>query len=149
MRQELYRYCGGRQSRKFHRGIPQVSYLVYPDFERDPHPALKASLIVPLNTFRIQYRDYTDTKNPPILHRKETFLTPAHPLYAKFARLTHQEEQWVLYERPEVIGTREGWRTRLNAFGVRLSGHRLIRNQPQPEPAAIALKDLPGGIISV
>jgi DNA phosphorothioation-associated putative methyltransferase len=117
---------------KLHRGIPQVSYLAYPDFERDPHLALKASLIVPLSTFRIQYRDYTEAKNPPILHRKETFLAPAHPLYAMFARLTHQEEQWGLYEQPEVIGTREGWRTRLDALRVHLSGHRLIRNQSQP-----------------
>jgi DNA phosphorothioation-associated putative methyltransferase len=107
---------------KLHRSIPQVSYLAYPDFERDPHPALKASLIVPLNTFRIQYRDYTEVKNPPILHRKETFLTPAHPLYAEFARLTRQEERWGLYERPEVIGTREGWRTRLDELRVHLSG---------------------------
>jgi DNA phosphorothioation-associated putative methyltransferase len=42
---------------KLHRHKPQVSYLSYPDFERDPHPALAASLIVPLQTFRIQYRD--------------------------------------------------------------------------------------------
>jgi DNA phosphorothioation-associated putative methyltransferase len=100
---------------KLHRGIPQVSYLAYPDFECDPHPALKASLIVPLNTFRIQYRDYTEAKNPPILHRKETC----------------QEERWGLYERPEVIGTREGWRTRLDELRVYLSGHRLIRNRPR------------------
>lgn len=118
---------------KLHRGMPQVSYLAYPDFERDPHPALMATLIVPLDTFRIQYRDYTDAKNPPILHRKETFLAPGHPLYAKFARLTRQEERWGLYERPEVIGTREGWRTRLDALGGHLCGHRLIKSLPQPE----------------
>jgi DNA phosphorothioation-associated putative methyltransferase len=122
-----------------------ISYLAYPDFERDPHPALMAALIVPLNTFRIQYRDYTNAKNPPILHRKETFLAPGHPLYAKFARLTGQEEQWGLYERSEVIGTREGWRTRLDALGVHLCGHRLIKNQPQPNQSAMALKDLPSG----
>jgi hypothetical protein len=91
---------------------------------------LVAALIVPLNTFRIQYRDYTDAKNPPILHRKETFLPPGHQLYAKFERLTRQEERWGLYEKPEVIGTREGWRTRLDALGVRLYGHRLVRNPP-------------------
>ena len=33
---------------KLHRDQPQVSYLSYPDFERDPHPALASSLLVPL-----------------------------------------------------------------------------------------------------
>jgi hypothetical protein len=37
--------------------------------------------------------DYDQNANPPILHRKETFLRPAHPLHAKFARLTQQEEK--------------------------------------------------------
>jgi DNA phosphorothioation-associated putative methyltransferase len=128
---------------KLHRGMPQVSYLAYPDFERDPHPVLVAALIVPLKTFRIQYRDYTDAKNPPILHRKETFLPPGHPLYAKFERLTRQEERWGLYARPEVIGTREGWRTQLDALGVRLCGHRIIRNQPQPESVSNGSKRSP------
>jgi DNA phosphorothioation-associated putative methyltransferase len=128
---------------KLHRGIPQVSYLAYPDFEHDPHPGLVASLIVPLKTFRIQYRDYTDAKNPPILHRKETFLPPSHPLYAKFERLTRQEERWGLYARPEVTGTREGWRTQLDALGVRLCGHRLIKNQPRPESVSNGSKKSP------
>jgi DNA phosphorothioation-associated putative methyltransferase len=105
-----------------------VSYLSYPDFERDPHPALAASLLVPLQTFRIQYRDYRDSSNPPILHRKEEFLPLDHPLRPKFSRLTGQEEKWGLYEKPELIGMREGWERILADRGVCFSGHRLIRN---------------------
>ncbi len=112
---------------KLHRGSPQMSYLSYPEFERDPHPALAASLVVPLQTFRIRYHDYKDSKNPPILHRKEEFLPPDHPLRSKFARLTCQEEKWGLYEQPETIGTREGWEKVLAEGGVRLSGHRLLQ----------------------
>ena len=37
--------------------------------------------------------DYGQSANPPILHRKETFLHPAHPLHAKFARLMQQQEK--------------------------------------------------------
>jgi DNA phosphorothioation-associated putative methyltransferase len=107
-----------------------MSYLSYPEFERDPHPALAASLVVPLQTFRIRYYDYKDSKNPPILHRKEEFLPPDHPLRAKFARLTRQEEKWGLYEQPETIGTREGWEKVLAERGVHLSGHRLLRQLP-------------------
>jgi DNA phosphorothioation-associated putative methyltransferase len=116
---------------KLHRGIPQVSYLAYPDFERDPHPALAAALIVPLRTFQIHYREYMDSKNPPILHRKETFLPPDHPLRPKFARLTRQEERWGLYDVPERIGTREGWHQRLAEQGICLAGHQLIRHMPR------------------
>ena len=112
---------------KLHRGMPQASYLSYPDFERDPHPALAASLLVPLQTFRIQYRDYRDSPNPPILHRKEEFLPQDHSLRQKFSRLTRQEEKWGLYQNPELIGTREGWEKTLANRGVRLSGHRLVQ----------------------
>ena len=112
---------------KLHQGKPQVSYLYYPDFEKDPHPALAASLLVPLNTFHIQYREYTDSKNPFILHRKETFLAPDHPLRPKFARLTKQEERYNLYDKAELIGTREGWQRVLDEKGVYHAGHRLLR----------------------
>lgn len=59
---------------KLHREIPQVSYLGYPDFDSDPHPALAGSLLVHLQSFRVSYRDYSTSENPPILHRKEEFI---------------------------------------------------------------------------
>ena len=120
---------------KLHRELPQISYLSYPEFDRDPHPALATSLLVPLQTFRIQHRDYTNSNNPPILHRKETFIPPAHPLYAKFSRLTRQEEKWGLYEKPQEIGTRAGWEQTLAARSVKLSGHRLVRRH-EPKGAS-------------
>jgi DNA phosphorothioation-associated putative methyltransferase len=118
---------------KLHRGKPQVSYLAYPEFESDPHPTLFASLIIPLQTFHIYYREYVDSKNPPVLHRKETFLPPDHSLREKFSRLTRQEEQHHLYEQPELIGTREGWQQELDKRGLYLRGHRLLR-----KPVALA-----------
>jgi DNA phosphorothioation-associated putative methyltransferase len=114
---------------KLHLGKPQVSYLYYPDFDTDPHPALNASLVVPLQTFHVQYREYMDSENPFILHRKETFLSPDHPLQPKFARLTRQEERYCLYESPELIGTKRGWETVLHEKGVYLSGHKLLRKE--------------------
>ena len=111
---------------KLHRRQPQISYLAYPEFERDPHPTLFASLIVPLQTFHIQYREYTDSKNPPILHRKEEFVSTEHPLRPKFARLTRQEEQSHLYDSPESIGTRDGWQKVLDEHKVKIQGHRLL-----------------------
>lgn len=117
---------------KLSQAKPQVSYLYYPDFESDPHPALAASLVVPLNTFHIDYREYKDSKNPFILHRKETFLAPDHPLRPKFARLTHQEERYNLYDKPELIGTREGWQRVLDEKEVYIAGHRLLCKKQSP-----------------
>jgi hypothetical protein len=80
-----------------------------------------------LRTREIECFDYTASNNPPILRRKETFLTADHPLHAKFARLTEQEEGRGLLDDTATIGTREGWQVRLSARGFALRGHRLIR----------------------
>jgi DNA phosphorothioation-associated putative methyltransferase len=106
---------------------PIVSYLSYPNFETDPHPALASSLLVHLQTFRVQVRQYTASENPPILHRKEVFVRLDDPLRPKYERLTRQEEAKGLYETPSEIGNLLGWQKVLALRGVRLSGHRLLR----------------------
>lgn len=108
---------------------PQISYLYYPDFEKRPHPTLAGSLVVPLNTFRIKYAEYFDSRNPFILHRKETLVARDHPLHERFERLTKQEERAGLYEQPQLIGTKEGWDTILMMKGFTHSGHRLIKKR--------------------
>lgn len=105
---------------------PKVSYLSYPGFDRDPHPALTASVSVNLQTFRVRQRHYTADRNPPILHRKETFVSPEHPQRAKFARLTRLEEAKGLFVEPAMIGMREGWERVLHSKGFTLRGHRLV-----------------------
>jgi DNA phosphorothioation-associated putative methyltransferase len=111
---------------KLHRQDRKVSYLFYPDFERDPHPALQASLRADLRTFDIRFRDFRGSANPPILHRKEAFLNPDHPLHQKFSRLTAQEEKADLLGVPG-IGRRNSWNRLLQEEGWRLAGHRLVR----------------------
>lgn len=112
---------------KLHRKTPQISYLTYPDFDRDPHPALQSSFLVDLQAFRVDIRQYDLTKNPPILHRKETFVTEHYPLWDKFSRLTAQEEKFGLYAEPARIGTRDGWQEVLREQGVTLRGHRVLK----------------------
>lgn len=114
---------------KLHLGEPMISYLSYPGFESDPHPALATSMTVHLQTFRVRVRDYADSRNPPILHRKDAFLATDHPLHTKFARLTRQEESKGLYEVPDRIGTRLGWERLLATKRLCLRGHRLIRRR--------------------
>jgi hypothetical protein len=64
-----------------------------------------------------------------VLHRKETFLLPDHPLNAKFARLTQQEERHGLLDDAASIGTRAGWQARLHTRGFTLRGHALRRRR--------------------
>lgn len=112
---------------KIHTDRPAISYLAYPDFDRDPHPALQSGYIVRLDALRVDHRDYTGHANPPILHRKESFLAADDPRRSKFARLTRQEERAGLFAEPSRIGNRQGWATLLRSHGLAFSGHRLVK----------------------
>ena len=70
----------------------KISFLSYPDFESDAHPALRHAITVDLVTGKARQLDYADNLNPPILHRKETFLPKDHPLWKTFRALTEAEE---------------------------------------------------------
>jgi DNA phosphorothioation-associated putative methyltransferase len=112
---------------KLNRLEPKISYLSYPQFERDPHPVLRASVRADLRALRIKFRDFSTSDNPPILHRKETFVPPQHPTREKFARLTEQEEKAGLLNQPVGIGMRNEWARLVSNSGYRLMGHRLIK----------------------
>ena len=111
---------------KLHFAEPTVSYLSYPNFERDPHPSLSTSVFVHLQTFKMRFRQYTNSENPPILHRKELFVRPDDPLRVKYERLTRQEEAKGLYAFPSEIGSRTGWEKALEAKQLSFRGHRLV-----------------------
>ncbi len=118
---------------KLHRHSGKVSYLVYPDFATNPHPALLRSIKLSLRTRELDCFDYSRSTNPPILHRKETFLPPCHALVARFARLTRQEESHGLLDETASIGTRAGWQRRLAERGFTVRGHRLVRRRVERE----------------
>lgn len=111
---------------KLHREKPQVSYSSYPTFDIDPHPALESVVIARLRQLNVSFRDYRESTNPPILHRKETFVDHGYPNREKFARLSAQEEKFGLLSSAE-IGTRTGWNDVLSRSGLTLRGHRVIR----------------------
>ena len=111
---------------KLNRLKPQVSYLVYPTFDTDPHPALKYSIVGKLGEARMKHRSFHESRNPPILHRKEAFLPSDDRRFAKFRRLTLQEENAGLLDRSD-IGTRSGWEQILRDNGVAIRGHKLLR----------------------
>jgi DNA phosphorothioation-associated putative methyltransferase len=110
---------------KLHTNKPQISYLYYPEFDTDPHPCLSTSVRVELQDLQVDYRDYRSSMNPPILHRKETFVTPDYPQYEKFAKLTKQEEDWGLLDDIHSIGTRKGWQKCLEDNCAEIRNHRV------------------------
>lgn len=121
---------------KFHLPAPKISFLSYPDFEKDPHPALAESVIVDLVTGKTRRDDYRGRSNPPILHRKETFQSSDHPLHGKFAKLTREEEEAGLLDETSRIGFRLNWERALAERGLGFKGHRLVETREAPAPAA-------------
>src|SRR6185312_15026610 len=94
---------------KFRTDELKVSFLCYPDFQVDAHPALRHAVTIDLVTGRARHTDYANNLNPPILHRKETFLCERHPDRAKFEALTRSEEGAGLYEHSATIGFKLNW----------------------------------------
>jgi DNA phosphorothioation-associated putative methyltransferase len=133
----VYEGCGrvllgtveGATITKLSRTKRRVAYLSYPAFDSDPHPSLAFSIRADLQTFDIKYRDFRQSGNAPVLHRKEAFVTSDYPGRQKFARLTAQEERIGLFSDPTLIGTRQAWEAALASRGVCLRGHRLVKSE--------------------
>ncbi|MGW5339848.1 DNA phosphorothioation-associated putative methyltransferase [Rhodococcus pyridinivorans] len=112
---------------------PQVSYLSYPTFDTEAHPTLESGVVVNLQNLSASYRDYRQSSNPPILHRKEEFLGSESPNRIKYGRLTRSEILEGLYKDPSAIGTRQGWQRVLQQHQVEVRGHRLYRRSSRPD----------------
>ena len=122
---------------KFRTDELKVSFLCYPEFMEDPHPSLRHAITIDLSTGKARHTDYAGNLNPPILHRKETFLAPEHPRRAGFAALTKAEEAVGLYEHTATIGFKLNWERLLREKGVIIEGHELRKpddSTPHPAP---------------
>lgn len=113
---------------KLHLDRPAVSFLEYPSFDSNPHPALRSGYIVTLDQLRCDFRDYSLHCNPPILHRKELLLADDDERRRRFSALTRQEQRAGLYNTRAAIGRRREWSALLAVRGLRYRGHRLVRN---------------------
>ena len=111
---------------KFHTLQPKISFLAYPTFWKDAHPALEAAVVVDLASGKLRRDSYAGRENPPILHRKETFLPADHSERAAFARLSKAEEAAGLLEDTARIGFRTNWNNLLRTRGLEVRGHRLV-----------------------
>lgn len=119
---------GGREGAtivKFDKNALKLSYLKYPKFDSDPHPALLSGVRVNLSDGTFTRSEYNQD-NPPILHRKELFVSASHPSFKKFEGLTEQEKDAGLLGK-NAAGDRKSWNAILKRHGYRISGHRLLK----------------------
>lgn len=122
---------------KFHLDKAKISYLYYPDFDKEAHPALHASIQIDIHSGEVDSRDYTKNQNPPILHRKETFVNRDYPHYETFVELTRQEETTGLLKNTRGIGTLQGWLKKLERYGVKIADHRVIKVQEEENKGSL------------
>ncbi len=127
---------------KIHTNEAALTFLTYPDFDENPHPALAEATKINLNTGSVVRTDYRARSNPPILHRKETFLPKSDPRFAKFAELTAEEEKAGLLRDGARIGLRAYWESLLRKHGLGYEGQRLVKVQrpevqEEAEPALV------------
>ncbi|WP_447909470.1 DNA phosphorothioation-associated putative methyltransferase [Brevundimonas bullata] len=109
----------------------KLSLLTYEDFS-EAFPALLESFTIDLDRRLVVRRGYRERANPPILHRKELLLPPGDPELDRYAALTANLEQRGLFLDARTIGTREAWRARLEAAGLRIVEHEVLEGeQPQ------------------
>src|ERR1051326_5490355 len=113
---------------KFAMDGRKISFLKYRDFDEEAHPELLHSVRVHLPSASYVIRDYSSSENPPILHRKESFVDSLYEHYATFAELTRQEELRGLLSRPD-IGFKAEWLRVLAEAHLHIVGHQV--SEPQ------------------
>lgn len=122
---------------KFHHRDFKVSLLQYPTFFDDPYPALKESCTIDFERRKHRVTDFSDSDNPPILHRKETFLLPTDPRVPALREMTAEAEQAGLYDKANSIGFKLSWERLISRKGYlvvdgRLAPKSTIRYQSEP-----------------
>ena len=117
---------------KFFKRDHKVALLNYPRFLGDAYPALEHAYTVDLEKKTFRESDYRNSDNPPILHRKETFLKPDHPSVPLFRKITEEGERIGLYQNPRSIGFKKSWERLISRKGY------VLDEQGRLKPKAIA-----------
>ena len=128
---------------KIRESVPEISFLNYPTFFEEAFPILEQSWKVNLDTGQCRYRVYSESNNPPILHRKELLLPPSHPDTQRFLELTKEAESIGLFDDTTRIGFLQDWDRLLTLKGYEVSGHSLIPIANESAGALTAIDDSP------
>ncbi len=111
---------------KFNQNGDVLSLLFYPDFFDAPFPALAKSWRIDLVNAYVEKRNYTNSHNPPILHRKEQFISATHPRQPEFIALTKTAEQLGLFDNTLRIGFKNAWEALISERGFQLIGNDFV-----------------------
>jgi DNA phosphorothioation-associated putative methyltransferase len=106
---------------KFYKKDYKIAFLQYPSFDSDSYPALHQSQLTDLQKKTIRKSDYSKSSNPPILHRKETFVSDTYPLASQFKAITIEGEAIGLYDKPSRIGFKSNWERLIKSKGYYLN----------------------------
>ena len=130
---------------KFQKRDFKISYLNYPDFDKYAYPALKNSRTVDLTKYGVKPSDYSKSKNPPILHRKETFVADDYKHAELFREITAEGEAIGLYENVRSIGFKNNWERLISNKGYYLDETGRLCPKAD-EPTKIAEIDFEGDV---
>ena len=114
---------------KFAKDGTKVSLLSYPNFLEEGFPALRRAWTVDMGSGAVVVRNYGEG-NPPILHRKEQFVASDHPMRQVFAALTDHAVSLGLFSDLNRIGMKSFWEKQLQAQGLRVVGHEIVKESP-------------------
>ncbi len=91
----------------------KFALLNYPDFDKYAYPPLKQSYTIDLSKIAVRKANYSTSENPPILHRKETFVDQKYAKYSEFKKFTAEGEAIGLYENSKRFGLKlQSWSTK-------------------------------------
>jgi len=110
-----------------------LSLLYYRDFFDDPFPSLGRSWRVSLGRSSVVYRTYEESRNPPILHRKELLLPASHVRLNEYRAMTEAAEALGLFSETNRIGFQTQWHAL-----IRERGYELVEGQLRPLANAVA-----------
>ena len=123
---------------KFLKRDFRIALLHYPDFDSHAYPALHESINIDLQKLSVRTTNYRSSPNPPILHRKETFVSPSYHKLSEFIAITAEGEEIGLYEGVRKIGFRENWLKLVRAKGYTLDDYgRLVESRHLPSGSEI------------
>jgi DNA phosphorothioation-associated putative methyltransferase len=111
---------------KLHRDGDEVSLLAYLDFFDDAFPSLGRSWKVSFSRETCIFRTYEESKNPPILHRKELLLNKDDSRIPLYHALTATAEELGLFAEPNRIGFREYWYSLITERGYELADGQFV-----------------------
>lgn len=121
---------------KINQKTNRLSLLSYADFDEAPFPELVASWTFAQGcTDSPVFRTYTNSLNPPILHRKELLVPPSHPNREQWISCTRIAKELGLFDDPVTIGFRLNWQRLISDKGYRLVGCEFhpLGNESIPE----------------